>query len=65
MKAMAEWTAKQPDTDRAIMIRTLEGIDLDELEKDARAYRAIDGKGMPEACMAVIERKYIQAKRAA
>jgi hypothetical protein len=65
LKAMAEWIKQHPDTNRDIMIATLQGIDLDDLEKDARAYRAIDGKRTPEAFMMVIERKYNAAKRAA
>jgi hypothetical protein len=65
IKAMAEWIKLHPDTNRDIMIATLQNIDLDELEKDARAYRAIDGKRTPEAFMMVIERKYNAVKRAA
>ncbi len=65
MKAMAEWIKRHPDTDRTAMIRNLQDIDLDELEKDARAYRAIEGKRMPEAIMLVLEKKYATAKRAA
>jgi hypothetical protein len=65
VKAMAEWIKVHPETNRGIMIRTLQDIDLDDLEKDARAYRAIDGKRTPEAFMTVIERKYNAAKRAA
>ena len=65
LKAMAEWIKRNPDTSRSVMIATLQGIDLDELERDARAYRAVDGKRTPEAFMMVIERKYNAAKRAA
>ena len=64
IKAMAEWISKHPDTKRDTMIATLQDIDLDELEKDARAYRAIEGKRTPEAFMMVIEKKYNAAKRA-
>ena len=64
IKTMAEWIAKHPDTDRGIMIRTLQDIDLDDLERNARACRVIDGRRMPEAFMAVIERKYNAAKKA-
>jgi hypothetical protein len=63
IKAMAEWIKRYPDTDRKAMVATLQNIDLDELEKDARAYRAIDGKRTPEAFMMVIERKYKGTKR--
>jgi hypothetical protein len=63
MKAMAEWIRTHPDTDRDTMIMTLQDIDLDDMEKDARAYRAIEGKRMPEAFMMVIEKKYNAAKR--
>jgi hypothetical protein len=65
IKAMAEWIKRHPDTDRDTMIRTLQDIDLDDLEKDARAYRAIEGKRMPEAIMLVLEKKYAAAKKAA
>jgi hypothetical protein len=65
IKAMAEWIKRHPETDRNTMIRTLQQIDLDDLEKDARAYRAIEGKRMPEAIMMVLEKKYAAAKRAA
>ena len=61
---MAEGIATNPDTDRRIMIRTLQHIDLDDLERDARAFSAIDGRRMPEVFMAVIERKYHAAKKA-
>ena len=47
------------------MIATLQEIDLDDLEKDARAYRAIEGKRMPEAIMMVLEKKYKSVLRAA
>jgi ParB-like nuclease domain len=63
LKAMAEWIKRYPDTDRQAMVATLQNIDLDELEKDARAYRAIDGKRTPEAFMMVIERKYKGTRR--
>jgi hypothetical protein len=63
IKAMAEWIKLHPDTDRERMIFALQDIDLDVLEKDARAYRAIEGKRMPEAFMMVIEKKYNAAKR--
>jgi hypothetical protein len=65
IKAMAEWIKRFPDTDQPTMVKTLRGINLDELEKDARAYRAIEGKRMPEAIMMVLEKKYAAAKRAA
>lgn len=64
IKAMAEWIAKHPDTKRDTLIATLQNIDLDDLEKDARAYRAIEGKRTPEAFMMVIEKKYNAAKKA-
>ncbi|OWK42402.1 hypothetical protein FRUB_04480 [Fimbriiglobus ruber] len=65
IKAMAEWIKRHPDTDRETMIRTLQDIDLDDLEKDARAYRAIEGKRMPDAIMLVLEKKYHAARKAA
>jgi hypothetical protein len=65
IKAMAEWIKRHPDTHRETMIRTLQDIDLDDLEKDARAYRAIEGKRMPDAIMLVLEKKYNSASRAA
>ncbi len=65
IKAMAEWIKRHPDTDRERMIATLREIDLDQLEKDARAYRAIENKRMPEAIMMVLEKKYNSSKRVA
>ena len=65
LKAMAEWVKTYTDTSREVMIRTLQGIDLDQLEKDARAYRAVDGGRTPAAFLAVIERKYNAAKKVA
>jgi hypothetical protein len=64
IKTMAEWIKRHPDTNRDTMMTVLQDIDLDDLEKDALAYRAIEGKRMPEAFMAVIERKYNAAKKA-
>ena len=58
IQAMADWIKRHPDTDRGVMIETLQEIDLDELEKDARAYRAIEGKRVAEAIMLVLEKKY-------
>lgn len=64
LKAMAEWIKSHPDTSRQVMIRTLQDLDLDQLEKDARAYRAIEGKSGLQAFMVVIERQYSAAKKA-
>lgn len=58
IKAMAEWIKLYPGTVRDTMIRTLRDIDLDQLEKDARAYRAIERKSMPAAFMLVLEKKH-------
>ena len=63
IKTMAEWIKRHPDTDRNTMIVTLQGIDLDQLEKDARSYRAIEKRTMPDAFMLVLEKKYDAARK--
>ena len=63
IKAMCEWIKIHPDTDRETMKIVLAETDLDQLEKDARSYRAIDKISMPAAFMLVFEQKYKQEKK--
>ena len=65
IKTMAEWSKLHPETNRELMIRTLQGIDINQLERDARGYRAIEKKTMPEAFMVLIEKKYNAARKSA
>ncbi len=65
IKTMAEWSKLHPDTDRPTMVAALQRINIDELEKNARGFRAIEKKSMPEAFMILIEKKYNAAKKAA
>lgn len=65
IKVMAEWSKTHPDTDKLVMIEALRRINIDELERNARAARALDGRRMPQVFMDFIEKKYNAAKKAA
>jgi len=64
IRTLANFIKEKPDTDRAAMIHALQEIDVDELEKDARGHRKIQGGTMANAMLTVIERKYNAAKKA-
>ena len=64
IKVMAEWSKRHPDSDREVMLEALRKINIDELERNARAARALDGRGIPQVLMDFIEKKYNQSKRA-
>ncbi len=65
IKTMTDWSKNQPDTDRAVMLEALAKINIDELERNARAARTLDGRRVPQAFMDFIEKKYNAARKAA
>jgi hypothetical protein len=65
IRALAWYIKSRPDTDRERMVSALRDIDVEQLEKDARAYRAIEGGTMKDAIIRVLEKKYNAARKAA
>lgn len=63
IKTMTQWSHTHPDTDREAMVSALRGINIDELERNARGFRAIEKKSMPEAFMILIEKRYNAARK--
>jgi hypothetical protein len=64
IRVLARFLKANPDADREAMIATLQRLDMDDLEKDARTFRQIEGGTMAAAMLKVLERKY-KAKKAA
>lgn len=58
VKALADFIKARPDTDRARMVEVLRGVDPDELEQNARSYKAIEGGTSKAAMTAALERLY-------
>lgn len=58
IRVVAQFIKAKPDADREKMIDALQSIDIDDLEKDARSYRQIQGGTMASAMLAVVERAY-------
>lgn len=63
VRALAEFIKLHPDTDRQRMVNALEGIDLVEVESDARAYTGIKGGTTTAALVEVLTRHYRNAGR--
>jgi hypothetical protein len=58
IKALVEFIKSTPDANRARMIEVLQGIDPEELERDARSYMAIKGGTSKGAMTEVLTRLY-------
>ena len=65
IRALADYIKLHPDTDRERMVVALEGVALDQLESDARAYKGIKGGSTTAAMIEVLERAYKSAGRRA
>ena len=65
IRAMAKYIKEKPETDKATMVRTLAGIDMEQLKHDSSAYRKIEGGNITTAMIRVIEKKYKGATRVA
>jgi len=63
IRSLAKFIKEHPDVDRATMVYALEEIDMDDLEKDARSHRKIQGGTITDAMLTVIEWKYNAAKK--
>lgn len=66
LKVMAAFRKAYPEPDKDAVLAALRDTKIDQLESDARAYRAISPCPMPMAMLKVIEKKYLKlCKRAA
>jgi hypothetical protein len=64
IRTLAKFVKANPDADRAAMVYALQEIDVNELEKDARGHRKIQGGTLADAMLTVVERKYNAARKA-
>lgn len=65
IRVLAHFIKEKPDTNRNLMIEALQGLNIDELQRDARTYRQIEGGSTSSAMLRVLEKRYNAAKRAA
>lgn len=65
LRVLAQFIKEKPDADRAAMISALQGLDIEDLQKDARSYRQIEGGSISSAMLRVLEKRYNAKKRAA
>jgi hypothetical protein len=63
IKALAEFVKQHPDADRTRMVRVLEELDVETVEKDARSYVSISGGTTTNAIVGMLERLYKNAGR--
>jgi hypothetical protein len=65
IRTLAQFIKENPDADRTAMIEALQRTDIDELEKDARGYKQIQGGTIANAMLKVLEKKYNGKRRSA
>lgn len=65
LKVMAAFIKAYPVCDKDAVLEALRDTRIDQLESDARAYRAISPCPMPTAMLKVIEKKYLKYARSA
>lgn len=63
IRVLGQFIKANPNPDRDRIVEALRNIDLDDLEKDARTFRAIEGGTMAAAMLKVVERKYHAARK--
>jgi hypothetical protein len=63
IKGLAAFIKERPGTNRETMIAALQEIEVDQLEKDARSYCAVEGGAVRNAIVRLLERKYNSVKR--
>lgn len=63
IRGLARFIKANPLADRGLMVAALRKLDIDSLEKDARAFKQIEGGSTTSAIQKVLERKYNAAKK--
>lgn len=65
IRVVGQFIKAFPDADRQALVAALQGIDVDDLEKEARTFKQIQGGTTSAAMLAVLERQYKKALRKA